>query len=163
MSANLNFRIETQQGDLLCWAAVASSVSAFYAPVSFWTQCAVAGAVLKVNTCCQALAGCDRDSLLDAALATTGNLAQPPVGQLDFNAIKTEIDQGRPIGIRGSFSVNVGHFLILSGSDDSAAGQETVVLHDPAGTSATVLYSDFVQPDGYESAGLWTNSYLTRA
>jgi hypothetical protein len=142
MSARLSLEVQPQQGDLLCWAAVAASVSTFFNPQSVWTQCAVASRVLNVPGCCQSVAPCNQDSFLESAFQVTANLAAPPSFRLTFPQIKGEIDQQRPIGIRIAFGISVGHFVVLSGYDDTDAGQETVMLSDPAGVDNTVFYTD---------------------
>jgi hypothetical protein len=162
MSASLNFQIETQQGDLLCWAAVAASVSRFYNPLSQWTQCKVASSVLNSTACCQSLTPCNQDSFLETALQATTNLSSPPDFQIGFDQIKDQIDRNRPIGIRIAFSIHAGHFVVLCGYDDSTPGEEEVLLSDPAGSQTTVRFSDFLLPGGYPGSGMWTNSYLTQ-
>jgi hypothetical protein len=163
MSANLPFLIEMQQGTLLCWAAVATSVARFYNPGSTWTQCTVANSVLGVTTCCAAIDPCNQDAFLESALAATANLAAPPEFRLDLSDIKMELDGKRPIGIRIGFGASVGHFVVLSGYDDSVAGGETVTLSDPAGAQNTILYSEFLEPASYPGGGMWTHSYLTQS
>ncbi|HEV1287207.1 MAG TPA: papain-like cysteine protease family protein [Bryobacteraceae bacterium] len=162
MSTSLSLEVQPQQGDLLCWAAVASSISSFFNAQSPWTQCAIATQVLKSPGCCQSLTPCNQDSFLESALQATGNLAAPPNFRLVFQQIKAAIDQKRPIGIRIAFSISVGHFVVLSGYDDTIAGQESVTLSDPAGADNTVLYTDLLQPGGYPGGGMWTHSYFTR-
>ena len=155
----VNLEVEVQQGENLCWAAVAASISKYYNPASFWTQCAVAGKVLNFPECCTSIDPCNRDYYLETALQTTSNLASPATGQLTIEQIRNEIDQQRPIGIRIGFEL-VGHFVVLIGYDDS---QGSVTLTDPTGADHTLYYASFTQPGGYPGGGWWTYSYLTKA
>src|ERR1017187_10062469 len=162
MSIGLNLEVEPQQGDLLCWAAVAASIARFYNPLSPWTQCSVASQVLNSAECCQSMSSCNRESSLESALQATAHLAAPPIFRLAFQQIKDELDQQHPIGIRIAFSIGVGHFVALSAYDDAVVGQETVTLSDPTGLDHTVLYPNLLQPGGYPGGGMWTHSYFTQ-
>jgi|ERR1019366_3886570 hypothetical protein len=162
MSVGLNLEVEPQQGDLLCWAAVAASIARFYNPQSPWTQCGIANQILHSTACCHSMPSCNQESFLESALQATAHLATPPVFRLTFQQVRDELDRQRPIGIRIAFSISVGHFVAVCGYNDAIVGEETVTLSDPTGLNHDVLYADLLQPGGYPGGGMWTHSYFTQ-
>src|SRR5262249_17208683 len=98
-----------------CWAATSTSVNQYYFP-STWTQCRVANAELGLTGCCNAPvpSACNVPWYLDRALTRTGNYVSFE-GPVTFERVKTEIDAGRPVGVRVGWSGGGGHFLVIEG------------------------------------------------
>src|SRR3954471_13335913 len=73
----LTFGVQHQQEDQWCWAAVTSSVSAFYG-VPSWTQCRIVNAELGQTACCTRGSSkpCNQPWRLDKALTLSGNLTR---------------------------------------------------------------------------------------
>ncbi|MFC0515987.1 papain-like cysteine protease family protein [Mucilaginibacter angelicae] len=155
----LTFRIQCQEQDQWCWAAVANSVSHFYTVPSAWTQCTVASTCLNRQDCCNDPAGCNQPWYLDRALQTTQNFRAPvQAGTLTPQAIQTEIDAGRVIGVRIGWNPSGGHFVTIYGYNDTP-GTFYVYVGDPWYPNSMINLANF--NTAYQGNGRCTNTYLT--
>jgi Papain-like cysteine protease AvrRpt2 len=144
-----------------CWAACASSASAFYDGTSTWGQCTVVNAELTQMSCCDdgASGTCNVPWYLDRALRRTGNFTSKQSGRASWNTVRDEIRAGRPVGARIGWKGGGGHFVMLTGYR-SAAGVREVEVQDPW-TGRSSLPID-VFATNYKNSGTWTHTYLTR-
>jgi hypothetical protein len=111
------------------------------------------------TTCCQngGSAQCNVPWYLEKALTCIGHLAAPPTsGAETFSYIQSEIDAGRPVGVRIGWFGGGGHFVIVRGYDDTA-GNQLVDVEDPWYGPSIVDYAAFAT--AYQGAGSWTDTY----
>jgi hypothetical protein len=163
----LGFVMQQQNQTNWCWAAVSASVSNFFGgPASPsggpWQQCDVANCALGQTNCCQAQnaggAACNKDWYLEQGLACVSHLASPPVsGPSPYSFVQQEITSNHPVGVRIGWYGGGGHFVALSGYDDST-GTQFVDVEDPWYGPSTYDYNSF--STAYQSgAGGWTDTY----
>ena len=158
----LSFTMQHQQQTQWCWAAVSTSVSVYYDASSTWTQCTVVNAELGQTTCCSSgsSAACNQPWYLDLALMRTGNLTVVSNGTTAFASIRTEIDAGRPLGVRIGWSGGGGHFVVIEGYKPDP-GSERVAVEDPWYGASDLALTAFTS--SYQGTGSWTHSYTTQA
>jgi hypothetical protein len=152
----LSFIVQHQLQTQWCWAAVTSSVAAYYQNTA-WPQCRVVNDQLKQAMCCASgsASACNQPFYLDSALGRAGVLANFTTGTLTLRQIMTEIDAGRPIGVRMQWSGGGGHFITVRGYSD----QNIVDVEDPWYGHVSVDYTTFTVR--YQGTGRWTHSYRT--
>jgi hypothetical protein len=154
----LPFTLQHQNETQWCWAAVTSSVAGYYQNPS-WTQCNLANNQFGQTTCCSngSSTVCNEPWYLDRALGTVRNLANFIAGALSLTQIQSEIDAGRPIGVRIGWPGGGGHFVTITGYSD----QNVINVQDPwyAPQGAAVDYMTFRFV--YQGSGQWTHTYLT--
>ncbi len=151
--------MQHQERDLWCWAAVASSVSHFYATRSPWTQCSIANSELSRTDCCDPDA-CNQTNRLDAALETTGNLDSWNPGVMLYPDICAAINDKRPPCCRIAWDGDSGHFVAIVGYTDDGQGSGKLAIEDPLYGASPYGYDDFCSR--YRTNGVWTHSYLTK-
>jgi hypothetical protein len=156
----LDFSMQHQQQTNWCWAAVSTSVSLFFQPSSGWTQCAVANGELNRNDCCSTGASgpCNVYGFLDTSLTRVGHLDHATAATSTFSQIETEINGGRPLGVRTAWSGGGAHFLAIIGY---RIFNNLLAVDDPFYGKSDVGLSTFTS--SYQGAGSWTQSYFTRA
>ena len=144
-----------------CWAACSSSASAFYDPASTWGQCGIVNAELKENGCCGtgSSAKCNVPWYLDRALRRTGNFARKSDGPARWETVRSEIDAGRPVGVRIGWFGGGGHFVMITGYR-GAGGAREVDVQDPWTGTSHITMDTLVK--SYKNRGKWTHTYLTR-
>jgi hypothetical protein len=158
-----SFLMQPQEHSEWCWAAVAASVSDFYAQVSGTakeSQCAIASRCLTYQCCPPLPPGWNGNTFWALENALGAHLAQGPIdGPLSFSDIVTEIDAKRPVCCRISFDGVDGHFNAIVGYDDT--DDEEVIIRDPlyTNTNSRFPYATFVK--NYQG-GSWDNSYRTK-
>lgn len=150
-----------------CWAAVTVSVNGLFSSGSTLTQCAVAKSVLAAESeigrsvdCCANPEKCNLPAYLQDGLNSTGNLAQIDRGILDFVGVTTELDAGRPVGVRIRWPDGGGHFLLIDGYREFSSAPEQVHVADPYYGPAYILYSDLV--NNYQDGGIWAETFLVQ-
>jgi hypothetical protein len=160
----LPFGMFTQQQENWCWAAVALSVTRFYNTTSTWTsQCQIASSGLGF-VCCPPgnhSDDCDIPWFLDQALSVTNNYkTSAPGGPASIVQIQTEIDGGRPLGVRIGWEDGGGHFLCVIGYS-VVSGVDWVTVEDPYYDPSYIPYSELCS--NYQLiGGVWTDSYWTK-
>jgi hypothetical protein len=100
--------------------------------------------------------GCNVPWYLDRALQRTNNYDRIAAGAAAFNDVETEINSGRPLGVRIGWSGGGGHFVSITGYSSSAA-TDYVTVDDPIYGHSTLPYSTFCT--NYQGSGSWTHSY----
>jgi Papain-like cysteine protease AvrRpt2 len=159
-----NYPIEKQDGDKLCWAAVAKSVDHYFAPESVKSQCSIAGDVLQTTCCPDVETLCNQIEYLEKALDKVKHLESwPTAGFLEFGKIKELINNRMPICVRIEWhGGGGGHFVVICGYRERK-GREFVEISDSWFPSSIVSYQEFV--DGYQNAertdggGFWSHTY----
>lgn len=165
LGTTLPFSMQQQKVEFWCWAAVASSVSRYYAPASPWSQCVVANAELGGGpNCClnQTSPFCNQMRTLESPLRLTGNLA--PNGVKDGPATPEQVrkqirEARRPIGCGIQWSDLRGHFVVIHGVSIDANGVVWVAVADPRYGPSEYPYNAFVTR--YRETGRWIVSYAT--
>ncbi|MBO9880836.1 papain-like cysteine protease family protein [Xanthomonas sp. D-109] len=143
-----------------CWAAVASSVAAFYAPPNpEFSQCRLACWATGADSCCTdgSSTVCNQPQLQSQALQHVGHRRTSSSGRLSFSEIRTEIDAGRPIAVTVHWAGGGGHAVVISGYA-TLQNRAYVRVQDPAG-AATAL----VALDDFPNGGTWNWTVTTRA
>ena len=146
-----------------CWAAVSVSVARYTRGNAAPTECALASTCLshfnhKALSCCDDHKPCNKDFFLERALDTVGQLSHVTAGPLDFDAIKSEIDAGRPVCLRVEWAKEkTGHFLAITGYQTTPAGRQVVFTDDPFYGKARTEYHVFLTK--YQGEGTWTHTY----
>ncbi len=156
----LSFHMQQQQQGNWCWAAVSTSIAQFFDPSTPWTQCTVADAELQRTDCCGTggPGPCNVYGMLHTALTLVGHFDHMTAAPAGLEAAADEIDGGRPLGVRVSWSGGGAHFLALVGYRDFEAGW--VAVDDPTYGPSDMPYSTLVS--GYKGSGTWTHSYYTK-
>ena len=161
-SKQLAFNMQMQTQSNWCWAATATSVSHFYWWWSTWTQCRVANGELDHSDCCNTPvpSACNVPWYLDKALTRTHKFVSIMGGQAGFQAVKSEIDAGRPVGARIGWNGGGGHFMVIYGYS-RAFGHEYFDIDDPIYGKSHLTVSDFA--GNYQGSGTWTHTYFTKS
>jgi hypothetical protein len=150
------FRIQTQQQDQWCWAAVSSSISSYYSASSTWSQCEVASHVLQ-RRCCGNPGRHNVAARLQHALGVVGRLKGIVRGSLAFDDIRTELLRGNPIAARIEWRDGGGHFVIIRGCHERS-GVQFLSIADPFFPDSIQRYERFVR--SYRGAGQWSDTFL---
>jgi Papain-like cysteine protease AvrRpt2 len=159
----LDYPYEPQEKTEWCWCAASASVAQFYRKDSKWTQCKIAELILNRSDCCNDGPGgavCNEPRPLDKSLRKLNHLRNVLYGHISFEAVKKQIDQQQPIGVRISWldQPGAGHVLVISGYDANAG---TVTVEDPMfGRKQHYAYDQLV--DQYIANGYWSVTYLTQ-
>lgn len=74
--------------------------------------------------------------------------------------VRTEIDNGNPLGARIGWNQGGGHFVAIFGYDDTDEANELLSIGDPWSGNSIVAYDEFTS--NYQGSGKWTHSYFTR-
>lgn len=151
-----NFAMQHQLQTQWCWAALSASVTNLHQRPM--TQCAIVNLTRSLNSCCQSgsSSSCNQPWYLDQALLKTGTLARMTAQYLPWSQLMSEIDAGRPVGVRIGWANGGGHFLAVRGYTQSGM----IAVGDPWFGDSSVNYNTFVS--SYLGPGnKWTHSYLT--
>lgn len=148
-----------------CWAAVASSVDALFAPRSFRAQCAVARLVHGHRKCCNVPTPeeCDQPDSLTTALQKVGRHKSTVSRALPFSDVQDELDNDRVVCVRVVWRDSSGgaHFVVISGYGLGASGDPWLLIDDPLYGPAYMPYIQF--RDAYRSGqGFWSDSYFVQ-
>jgi len=160
----LPFFMQHQEQTNWCWAAVSVSIANYFSTPGPsggpWRQCDVANAELGQSTCCSngSTSDCNQDWYLDRALTRVSHLAGPVTPAPEsFTYVQLEITAQRPVGVRIGWYGGGGHFVAVTGYDDTNGAQQ-VDIEDPWYGPSTYDYGSFVS--AYQSgAGQWTHTY----
>lgn len=161
----LAFTMQTQQQTEWCWAAVSASISSYFANPPGpsggpWQQCEVASCALSMPNCCPpgSNPASNQDWYLEKGLTCVNHLSGPPVpGPSPYAYVQQEINSNHPVAVRIGWYNDGGHFVCLSGYDDSS-GTQYVDVEDPYYGHSTYDYNAF--STAYQNgAGGWTDTY----
>lgn len=161
----LAFKMQQQQCDNWCWAAVTSSIEAYYPPPGGsqgTPQCQLAMTYTGEPNCCSrpVPCACDKQNNLVTPLSNSGHLQADPIdGPIQPGQIADQIRQGNPIccqvWIGGDSSR--GHFLVITGYD---AATNDVIAVDPA-RDGTYNGTFPWQGERTFSGAIWSQTFLT--
>jgi hypothetical protein len=110
--------------------------------------------------CCTNRDKCNIPAYLQDGLSWAGNLSHVEHDCLDFVGVTTELDAGRPVGVRIQWPDGGGHFLLIDGYREFSAGAPQVHVADPYYGPSYVLYSNLVK--GYQDDGIWTDTFFVQ-
>lgn len=104
---------------------------------------------------------CDQPWYLNRALARVNHLGVLTSARPSNSVLLSEIQQGRPVGLRIQWNgTNSGHFVMVTGYDDTNPALITLDIDDPFYGHSTVDASQF--PGTYQTTGgQWTHTYQT--
>lgn len=163
------FRIQHQEQDMWCWAAVAASLCVFYQDDTGRKQCDLANRFLEpvrngVDCCSNgSSADCNVTFSFPDAIDELGHFDSTLSGPLSFEDVGNQISANRPVAVRIKFADSSGHVIVLAGSEETSDGRQWVKVADPSGASGnlvTLEYKDVV--DNYRPEATWDETYLTR-
>ncbi len=162
---SLAFHMQQQQCGNWCWAAVASSIEAYYSSPSGplgTPQCQLAMAYLGATHCCVAAVPpeCNKSNDLISPLLNSGHLLFDPIdGPLSMEAVMDQINQHHPICCKvwmGGDSSR-GHFLVIIGYSSRT---NDVIVCDPAKNGAFNGVFSWQGEQTFPGA-VWNQTYLT--
>jgi hypothetical protein len=159
---SIDFTIQTQDADQLCWAAVAVSIALVKDSPPVWThQCQLVNDLFNLSDCCPdpRLGACNQQADLEDALAKTGHLQLGPIPPLSFDQVRNEIADNNLVCCRIETN-GVGHFIVISACNDNGDTQQ-VRVHDPQRGSESERDYDEVL-NHYLGQGTCTHAYLTQ-
>ncbi|MEO8591702.1 MAG: papain-like cysteine protease family protein [Candidatus Solibacter sp.] len=173
----IQFDEQDQQGDELCWIAVAVSVKHHFDPPSQMKQCGLARTLLGISgPCCTASDGvrkkCDQPGRLEDALGHSSvdhlarsTTARPnPIGggAMTFAEVKAQIDNQLPVCVYIHWpGEDIGHFILISGYQE-VDGRQYVYVMDPRYGGGPMPYNRVVSNYNLER-GKWQFSYRLKA
>ena len=161
----LQFDMQSQEQTKWCWAAVASSVCAYYAERgegSAKSQCEIATQFLGMQCCITPLPPAsanwpgNQDFTLKVPLETLNHFEPPVLGPLNIAGIAAEIDSGRPICCHIDWANSPGHFVVIIGYDSA---HNEIIVRDPAGMIINGTLP--LKGGGTFPGGTWNESYRT--
>lgn len=160
---DLGFHVPEQEQSQWCWAATGLGIATFYNSRTPLTQCQIASSELGL-ACCHAEwpPACDRPWYLDTTLAGLGHYVDLRDGPMPYSDLITEIDAGRPVGVRIGWARGGGHFLAVVGYAQRMNLQQVAVT-DPwfRDQPRDVDYDELVRAYRSGEGNAWTHSYLT--
>jgi Papain-like cysteine protease AvrRpt2 len=156
------FRMQTQEKNQWCWAAVAVSVRRYFEPFSTWNQTALATKVVSPTIAPGATYNnpdaLNQPAKLQVALKEVGNLRETLARRLTFDELQRELDAGRPVCLRIAWDGGGAHFVVISGYQVSTSGFRTVDVSDSLYPDSAREFDEF--PSEYQVGGEWTATYL---
>lgn len=156
----LPYAMQQQEQEFWCWAAVSVSTRLYYDPLSSLTQCENANDSLSMSGCCATATGgpCDKAWYLDRALSHAGCYRSKTPTDIPWNDLRNEIDDDNPVCARTRWSTNEGHFVAITGYEETRAGQQFVRIDDPFYSRRRMPYDEF--RTRYRGDGVWTHTYF---
>jgi len=152
-------KIQTQEMDQWCWAAVSVSVDKFFNPASSATQCKVAQDVLS-RSCCGGEVACNQAAELQTALDKVNRLRKIVTRRLRFKEIENELDAFKPVCARIGWDGGGGHFVVVDKCMELNSGELLVHVLDPLFPNSTIYYDELVSE--YLGDGQWTDTFLVK-
>lgn len=142
---NLDVRGIEQEHTNWCWAACAEMVLDHF-QMPFVRQCDLANSAFGSTRCCNNLPACNK-GLSDARITylwqTYGlTTARYITDKLNCEALKVELNAGRPIELGFSYSSTTGHVIIAFGWGKTKSSEVYFLVNDPDYPSGTksVIY-----------------------
>lgn len=150
MARSLNLAMEEQEKINWCWAAVSVSVRKFYGLGGPLTQCAQVDRGLNRTICCDDRDSCDQRWIIDPAIFTRN------AGAFPFETVKQQIDAGRLVTARITWSGGGTHFVCIDGYN-IAGPAPMVSVKDSFYGPSMIPYDTLLT--AYQDLGAWTESY----
>jgi hypothetical protein len=122
----LDFDGEWQQQTQWCWAAACASISRYYQDVLHngreKPQCEIVQQVIgfRDRDCCADPGACNVQGPMDAGLVCVGHFRRLTDGPVPLSEIRTELQAGRPVGVRVILANGAEHIVVIFGCDDNA-------------------------------------------
>lgn len=157
----VDIEVPHQDESQWCWCAVTVGVNHHFDKSFALSQCQTAAIVLGVADACSRPGDDDINTLfaLDDSLKKFGHLKAMKVGSLPFAAIRQEIDDKRPVGVRILFlETGTAHFTVIRGYRTEPV--PILLIDDPLYDESEWSYQEFVA--SYKGSGEWRHSYLTQ-
>ena len=140
-----------------CWAAVASSVSEYYAQFyengAFWTQRKLVQAVFNNQNCTNQPQICNKPYSLANVLQRMRHLGQE-TSTVSLTSLQKELDELRPVCCQVKYNNGLTHFVALYGYDD-----DDLLIADPEIGYHLIDYHKF--KDNYRG-GNWIRTFATK-
>jgi len=162
------FRIQHQEQDQWCWAAVTASVCVFYEDAAHQQQCGLANHFLETvrggTDCCSdgSSDDCNVPFGLADALRELGRLNPPVRGPLTFQDLGQQIEANRPIGVRIQLADFSAHFIVVTACEETSDGRQWVKIADPGGVAGNVVTLEYEElVSNFRPGATWDESYLT--
>ena len=166
--ANMNFTMDLQMGDLLCWAAVSVSVDKSMPPrrAPAVDQCELAAVVLPAAGCHSNASGqctCDDEAGLVEGLSGVNRPSTGAIPPQSLAVINNQLLHHRPVCIRIEWADPsqrdgaTSHFVVIY----KTSATKVWTIEPGHGTTHKFTYQTF--HDGtelYESDGTWKNTYM---
>lgn len=157
-SSQLPEFMQHQQQANWCWAANGTSVGVLFHGSGSYTQCGIAQTCLDRSDCCASPGNCNVYGYLDKALIAADSYQGKQQGACDYDRVKSEIDEGQPVGNRVAWATGGAHFTMITGYDDHG-GDPRITIQDPWYGTSDMEFSAY--PGRYHSGGTWTHTYYT--
>jgi hypothetical protein len=158
------YRMEQQEYDEWCWAAVGLSVNQYFSPSSPMKQCELANTVLTSTDCCNTPLpqGRNTSAELQIVLSDLGVLQGTDLPLSSADIYTQIVSNSLPVCVRiGWFGQSSNaHFVVICGCPVTASGEQWLDIADPFYGDSTVPYQDFVH--SYLNAGEWTATFLVK-
>jgi hypothetical protein len=157
----LPLSVPQQEQSNWCWAATGSGVGHFYEPFDNpVAQCTIVSQAFQRDDCCSepaASGDCNQPHFLNRALQIVGHFDRMENNALDTQRIATEIQAGRPVGVRIGWSGGGGHAIAIGGFRPN---QQSVHIEDPAYGPSDIQFNTLLTV--YQGNGSWTHTYFTK-
>lgn len=143
--------------DNWCWAASAVAVSKFYNPSSSWEQFQLVEKAYGITGCISKKAPhCDLAHTAEAGLSIVGHFDRSVLGRATFDAVKREIDGGRPLLASIAGANSIGHLVVIYGYTST----KKIMISDPQKGIYMKQHSQFPHID--EPGATWARSVFTK-
>lgn len=155
------FKIQDQEQDLWCWAAVAASIDDYFSPGASKSQPVIAARVLGQSSCVGVIPDCNRTAKLQDALEVVERLEKDVTHALEFSEICRQIDQKLPVCARIRWFGTGAHFVVITGYGISKSGKQLLMIQDPWYPESTLTYEEF--GSAYLlGRGEWSDSFYVK-
>ena len=161
--------IEEQHKTNWCWAATALSIIEYFDPMSRTMQKDIVKTIFGDETTNR---GNRAENYLNRSTNLIENIYYNKNSRdvadknfvtnadktLDFDFLRTEIDNGKPIGMSVGWQGGGGHAIVLSGIEPKT---NKLIINDPWSGLVFISYEDFIN-DRYSSTGHWRRAFTTQ-
>ena len=158
----LEIKLEQQLKSRWCWVSLACAIAKYYETMNV-QQAALANELVKnADTESEIYPPEDRKEKnvnfkLDVALKYIGCFSHWSAGKPNFERLKFEINQGRPLCVRLEWLKGGAHYVMIKGYDWKKG---TVLIDDPLHGLHRMPFENF--PEKYRVSGaIWTETYWT--
>jgi len=163
---SISFTMQTQEMDLWCWAAAASSVAFYFDPEGYRLQKEIVAATHGFDLDLEPDSDWDVEGPLSEALAFVGCFSTSESKPIGFRQALRELELGRPIIGHIDWGGGQGHAIAISGCRIDSAGGRYLTVKDPAVGShiwAREQPMEWVLDDYCDMDGKWVASYFVKA
>lgn len=158
----LEIQLEQQLRSRWCWVSLASAIARYYKTMQV-EQARLADELVKItDTEYEIYSPEERlqknvNFKLDVALKHVRCFSHWSTGKPNFERVKFEINQGRPLCVRLEWRKGGAHYIMIKGY---GCENGTVLIDDPLHGTCRMSFNDF--PEKYMVSGaVWTETYWT--